>query len=420
MGNFPSVMPRQAWPGKSLCVQTRSPGGFLSPFSSWQTGVQYLITISSQRGTMPLLTLGDVTAKPGTIQRGRWEAFAHPTGGSEFLPVLIAQGRADGPCFWLTAGIHGPEHAGPLVIYRLLTEDLVQRLCGTLVALPLLSPVGIRTMRRSPHHLAGEDPNRLWPEDRPARAPDPDEAPPTSLETAYARLFDVMLESADYLIDFHNMQLPTLSFAIQDRVLYRPGPDEDANRREAEALAARTQAMLEAYGHTIIGEALAEKYLSRYLHRSTSGALLQRKRVPAFTAELGLGDFPDPAMVEAAVCGTRNVLRWAGMLDDAPEPITGIKVVRPPYRVRRCATPRMPIAGLVEHLVEAGDPLAVGTPVARIFDVWGRPLGEGVVRSEFEGFVMGRTRGIVYYPGDALLRCAIRDDAPLVAPYPER
>lgn len=368
---------------------------------------------------MGTLTLGNATAKPGCIVYGRWEAFEHPTGGTEFIPVIIAQGHADGPCFWLTAGIHGPEHAGPLVIYRLLNEALVRHLRGTIVALPVLSPVGLRTLQRSPYHLAGEDPNRLWPDDRLQRDPDPDEAPPTSLELAYARLFDALMESADYLIDFHNMQLPTLSFAIQDRVLYKAEGDTGAQRREAEALAARLEAMLEAYGHTIIGEAPGEKYLSRDLHRSTSGAALQLKRIPAFTAELGLGDFPDPAMVTAALAGTRNVLRWAGMLDDAAEPITGIKVVKPPYRVRRCATPRMPVAGLAAHLVDAGDWLEVGTPVARIFDVWGRPLGEGVVRAEYEGFVMGRARGISYYPGDALLRCAIRDETPLVVPYPE-
>ncbi len=367
---------------------------------------------------MGVIELGTAKARSGTIQYGYWEAFEHPTGGTEALPVILAQGRADGPCFWLTAGIHGPEHAGPLVIYRLLTEELVQHLRGTIVALPILSPVGLRTMQRSPHHLAGEDPNRLWPDGHAKDDPDPDEAPPTSLERAYARLFDVLMESADYLIDFHNMQLPTLSFAIQDRVLYRNTGDVEANRREAEALAARLEAMLAAYGHTVIGEAPGAKYLARDLHRSTSGAALQLKRIPAFTAELGLGEFPDSAMIQAAVTGTRNVLRWAGMLDGDPEPITGIKLVRPPYRVQRCATPRMPVAGLVEHLVEAGDMLEVGTPVARIFDAWGRPIGEGVVRAEYEGFVLGRTRGIACYPGDALLRCAIRDESPPVAPDP--
>jgi hypothetical protein len=32
---------------------------------------------------------------------------------------------------------------------------------------------------------------------------------------------------------------------------------------------------------------------------------------------------------------------------------------------------------------------------------------------------MGRSHGIYFYPGDAVLGMAIRDDAPLVAPYPD-
>jgi hypothetical protein len=52
-------------------------------------------------------------------------------------------------------------------------------------------------------------------------------------------------------------------------------------------------------------------------------------------------------------------------------------------------------------------------------DVWGRPLGDGLLRSEHDGFVIGRSHGIYFYPGDEVLGMAIRDDAPLVAPYPE-
>ena len=36
------------------------------------------------------IALGTASAKPGTIQYGRWEALAHPTGHKEFLPVIIA------------------------------------------------------------------------------------------------------------------------------------------------------------------------------------------------------------------------------------------------------------------------------------------------------------------------------------------
>jgi hypothetical protein len=142
-------------------------------------------------------------------------------------------------------------------------------------------------------------------------------------------------------------------------------------------------------------------------------------KIPAFTVELGTGHMPDPAIVAASMAGTRNVMRWAGMLDGDPEPIEGIQVVDPGFPVRRCATPRVNEACVVLHLVEPGDLVKAGDPVAEVRDVWGRPLGHGVLRSEHDGFVIGRAHGIYFYPGDAVLGLAIRDDSSLVAPYPE-
>jgi uncharacterized protein len=363
------------------------------------------------------LTLGTAQAQPGTIQYGRWEALSHPTGHVEFLPVLIARGMQDGPCLWLTAGIHGPEQTGPLVIYRLLTQDLVDQMRGTIVVIPALSPAGLRTMQREPYH-APTDPNRLWPDGKPEKPPDPDKTPPSSLEIAYQRLFEEMRASADYLIDYHNTTDASIPFAIRDRVLYHDNEEGEANKEEAEALAGRLEEMVRAFGHTIVSEFPAAKYVDEKLHRSTSGAALLLLRIPSFTVELGGGRMPDPAIVAAAAAGTRNVMRWAGMLDGETEPITGIQVVDPGFPVHRRSTPRVDTACVVVHLVKPGQLLAAGDPVAEIRDVWGRPLGQGLLRASADGFVIGRKHGIYYYPGDAVLAMAVRDDAPLTGPYP--
>lgn len=365
-----------------------------------------------------LITLGTATAKPGTIQYGRWEALDHPTGHAEFLPVIIAQGKSDGPCLWLTAGIHGPEQGGPATLYKLITPDLVARLRGTVVAIPALNPAGLRTVERKPYH-APTDPNRLWPDGKPEAPQDPDKAPPTSLEMAYERLFEQVLATADCLIDYHNASTGSISFAIRDRVLYRADQDVEQHKAEAEALATRLDEMLHAYGHTIINEFPAEKYIDKKLHRSTSGAALLVGGIPALTVELGTGHMPDPAIVAASAAGTRNVMRWAGMLDGDLEPIEGIKVVDAGFPVRRRRTPRVKETCVALHLVEPGDLVSVGDPVARVLDVWGRPLGDGLLRSEHDGFVIGRSQGIYFYPGHAVLGMAIRDEAALVAPYPE-
>ncbi len=366
------------------------------------------------------IQIGDTCAQPGSLQYGRWEAFHHPTGGSEFLPLIIAQGVADGPCLWLTGGIHGPEHAGPLVIHRLLNAELVASLRGTIVALPALNPVGLRTMSRQPLP-DDKDPNRLWPDGKPEKPADPDKEPPTPLETTYKALFEQMKATADFLIDYHNAWTGSISFAFQDRILYRPGADDAATataKAEAEAMVQRQAEMLHAYGHTIISEMPITKVIDEDLHRSTSAALLYGVRKPAITVELGTGHMPDPAIIQAAVAGTRNIMRWAGMLDGDMEAISGIQVVDPGYAVVRRQTPRLKQTGVVYHLVQAGDPVAAGQPVAEVCDIWGRPLGDGYVYAEEEGFVIGRSHGVFYYPGEAVLSMAVRNTQPMTEPYP--
>jgi predicted deacylase len=134
---------------------------------------------------------------------------------------------------------------------------------------------------------------------------------------------------------------------------------------------------------------------------------------------------PDPAIVKAAAAGTRNIMRWAGMLgyDNSDggkmEPIDGIPVIHPGFPVRRCPIPRVQEACVIVHLCQPGDHVQAGDAVAEVRDIWGRAIGDGVLRSEYDGFIIGRSHGILYYPGDAIYSLAIRDDAPYVTPYPE-
>src|SRR6185436_19610488 len=150
------------------------------------------------------LQVGSAKAAPGRIKYGSFDLVTHPVGGADTLPVIIAQGDPAGPVFWVTAGIHGPEHAGLLVLHQLINRQLVKDLHGTLVAMPALNPAGLRTMQRQAYYY-DVDPNRLWPNGKPQPAkPDPDEDPPSTLELAYARLFEAMRGNSDVIVDLHN------------------------------------------------------------------------------------------------------------------------------------------------------------------------------------------------------------------------
>lgn len=360
------------------------------------------------------LTIGTAAAKRGEITYGEYFLVQHPVGGADVLPVIIVQGNEEGPVFWITAGIHGIEHAGIQVIHKLITPELVKQMRGTIVAIPALNPAGLRTLNRQAYYHAG-DPNRLFPDGREPNTTDPDKAPPSALEQAYRRIFEDIKNTASFYFDLHCMSNGSLSFIFRDRILYRKG-DETARKR-AEEVSAKMDEMAQAYGHTVTADFAVGKYINEKLHRATTAAVSMLAGIPALTAELSSPYTPTPEVVNAGVTGLRNVMRWGGMLGGEMEPITGIKVVDPGFPTHRRSVARVTHPCIVHHLKEPGDLVKVGDPLVEMRDAWGRVLG--VLTSEYEGFVISRPTGILYYPGDAAMLLAIRDEQPRVGEYPE-
>ena len=160
------------------------------------------------------------------------------------------------------------------------------------------------------------------------------------------------------------------------------------------------------------------KYIDEKLHRATTASIAMLAGIPALTAEISGSYTPGLHVVNASAAGLRNVMRWAGMLPGDPEAITGIPVIDPGYPTRRRSVARVPQACIVRHLVQPGDMVQVGDPLVEMRDAWGRFLG--VLVSEYDGFVICLTQGILRYPGEATLLLAMKDDEPLVGPYPEK
>jgi hypothetical protein len=369
------------------------------------------------------LSIGTAQAVPGQIVYGTFEGVALPTGGTDDFPVIVVRGKHDGPTLWITASIHGNEYTGIAVIHDLLNHltehNLLSRLRGALVCIPTLNPGGLRIGERRSYHARNQDPNRLFPASGKAQPPKSalpsDPEPPSALEMTYARLFEVISQSADYLIDLHNYSLHSLPFAFRDPVGY----SDEKDKAEARQLQQTMDSMLAAFGHTIINEYATADYLKRNLHRSVSGAVLNAARIPSFTVELGGYLSVDPVIVSAASAGIRNVMRWASMLDNGAEPITGIKVLTPGYPIRRIQHPHAPDSGIAHFLVKSGDPVKKGDRIARLSDMWGRPIGPdgGAILSGLDGFVLGVMQGALFYHNDPVLSMAIRDDSELLVQF---
>jgi predicted deacylase len=367
--------------------------------------------------TASLIQIGTAHSQPGEIVCGEFDAVPLPTGGSDSFPVIIAQGHtAAGPVLWLTANIHGGEYNGLATLHQLIRPDLLAQLTGTVIAIPTLNPAGLRIGERSPYYLRGKDPNRLFP--GLVGSEDEDEGvSPSALEIAYERLFELVDATADYLIDLHDYGIRAIPFAFRDPIFYREARDKPVARK----LQRTVGEMLDALGLTVVNEYASDKYLQMNLHRSVSGAALNRARIPATTIEIGGQLTVNVSSVQAVVVGIRNVMRWAGMLPGSYEPMPDVPIMRPGFPVRRTTHPRVPEACIVHHLVRPGDTVRAGDAVARMVDIYGRPVGseDGLLRADYDGFVMGLFPGIAFYPNEAVMGLAIHDDGDLIVQVPD-
>jgi len=359
------------------------------------------------------LRIGTAEARPGALTYGHLDVLDHPNGIPERLPVLIAQGREDGPTLWLTANIHGAEYAGIPVIHRTMRAELPTRLRGTVVAMPSLNPAGLRTASRTAYYDR-TDPNRTFP----TRTPRPEAVsadPPSVFETIARTIWSQVKPSADILLDLHNASILSVPFIIRDRVLY----DGDGDRTRAEALAARLDGLAHAFGLSVVNEATPETYVKRELHRSVAGAAVNEAGIPALTLELGMGISVDWSAVTAAVQGIENTLIWAGMVEGKIRPLKGIRIAAPGFPTREDDSVRARATGIVEPLLTPGETFAAGDLLARMVDLWGRPIPESDLRTPADGWLVGWNNSLLKYPGERVALLAIRDDAPLIAPWPD-
>ncbi|MFB6301034.1 MAG: succinylglutamate desuccinylase/aspartoacylase family protein [Halobacteriales archaeon] len=351
------------------------------------------------------MELGTATARPGELARGYLDVAELPTGGTERLPVIIAEGDTDGPELWITAAIHGNEVTGLAAAQDVMTEDLPSGLTGTVVCLPNLNPAGLRRNARTSYYH-DDDPNRYFPE--PEQDPKNRSRPPNLQEVIDERIFDLFADSADCLISLHTAGVNSEPFNIRDRVRY----GEHRTKEEAEELAAELDRLVEAFGIPVVNQYDPNEQDDQSLTRSIATAALDTGGIPAFTPELGAHDIVEESNRAAAVMGIRNVMRALGMLDGSIQPNEAAADQPVEFPVKRATGPHTDTPGIARHRVQEGDTFETSDPIADIVT----PTGEHktTVEAEHDGYVIARNHGIAVYKNDALARLAVRDENDLV------
>ncbi|MGB7318524.1 MAG: N(2)-acetyl-L-2,4-diaminobutanoate deacetylase DoeB, partial [Planktotalea sp.] len=252
------------------------------------------------------------------------------------IPItVIANG--DGPTALLTGANHGDEYEGPIALQELAVSLTPDQITGRVIILPMMNtPAFIAGKRCSP--IDGANMNRSFP-----GAPDG-----TVTRKICHFIATQLVPRADIVLDFHSGG-STLDFL----------PFAAAHILEDKAQEARCMAAMQAFN---------APYSARMLEIDNVGMFdteVEFQGKTFVTTELGGAGTSSAKSVAIARKGIRNLLIHAGIqkgeLDIAPS----VQIDMPD---ERCFTFAQ-TAGLIEYLVDLGDPVCAGQAIARVWPI---------------------------------------------------
>ncbi|MEN0019313.1 MAG: succinylglutamate desuccinylase/aspartoacylase family protein [Planctomycetota bacterium] len=283
--------------------------------------------------------------------------------GSEVrLPIRVTCSEAPGPTVAVTAAVHGDELNGTGAIRRIMRDTPFELNAGTLVLVPV---VNLQGFERHTRYLPDRrDLNRCFP---------------GSAEGSYAArlahaFFERVIKRCDWCIDLHTAAVRRTNF---------PNVRADMSRPELAAFARAFGAEFVVSGRGPVGS----------LRRAACEA-----GVPTIILEAGEVWKVEPGVVDYAVRGITNCLRYLGMVSGKP--------AEPEFRLETDATKwiRAERGGFLEFHVAPGDILAEGDAIATNADLTG--VVSNVIRAPRAGVVIGMTTIPSVAPGDPVCHLA--------------
>jgi len=289
------------------------------------------------------------------------------------MPVHVLRGKKDGPRLFVCAAIHGDEIIGVEIIRRLLKLKTLQRLRGTLIAVPVVNVYGlIHHTRYLPDR---RDLNRFFPGSQNG-----------SLTSRLANIFmEEIVANCTVGIDLH---------AGSNHRINLPHIRACLGNTETEKLAF-------AFGAPVI--------LNADLRDGSLRQAVEQKGIPMLLYEAGEALRFDEFAVRAGVKGVLAVMRSIGMLSSR-----GIKKSRIlPVVAKSTSWIRAPGSGIMRTRIPLGQKITVNQKIGQIADPFDED--ETAVISPVAGIVIGRTNLPLVHKGDALFNVAGFDDTEAVS-----
>lgn len=284
-----------------------------------------------------------------------------PTYTNIDLPVRVIRSENPGPVVLLTGGLHGDEINGIEIVRRLLSNKLLKLKKGSVVAIPLMNIYGfIQSVRGVPD---GKDINRSFPGSKTGSL---------AKLVAYT-IMKKIIPIIDVGIDFHTGGSSRSNFPQIRCVL-----NIEQNLELARAFAPPV----------IIHSGLIDKSFRKSAYKKEKHILVY---------ETGEALRFDLNGIQEGINGTLRLLQYLKMIKEAPEPHF-------PEVYENSAWIRASFAGLYHSKIELGDFIEKGMNLGSITDPFGNE--KKILKSKYEGRVIGFNNCPVVHKGDALLHIA--------------
>ncbi len=280
------------------------------------------------------------------------------------LPVRVIRGKKDGPTVFISAAIHGDELNGIEIIRRLRKLNILKKLKGTLILVPVVNVYG--TINLSRYLPDRRDLNRSFPGSSKG-----------SLAGRIAKIFfDEIVSKCSLGIDLH-----TASIHKSNLPQIRTNIENDYTFKLAKAFEAPV-------------------VLHAELRDGSLRAVAQEKGVPILLYEAGEALRFDEKSIRIGVKGIINVLRANEMLPQ----VVRKKDAKTPIITRSSRWIRATDSGMLRTIKALGDTVEEDETIAYIDE----PLGDDSVeiKSPFNGIIIGKSEIPLIQEGDAIFHIA--------------
>jgi hypothetical protein len=309
------------------------------------------------------------TRRRGFLRVGPYFDHLMPIRRYVLIPFTVVRGAKSGPTLVQIAGCHPTEYAGIDATVKLSNAIRPDELSGNFIGVPCVNIPGF---------LKRTYVNPLDEKNIQGRYPGRTDGTISDL-IAYTVFNEIVLK-ANYYLDCHGGDIHESE--IWSFMYYKT--DDDVEEK-SEAIAKST-------GIT---------YLYKTFYPGAMGMEAAKRRIAGGLYEVGTGDKLLPEESLAIFNATLNVMRYLGMLEGSPKPITGqpctVEGQGQTIWTSRSST-YFTNSGLFHTNVKPGDLLIEGQEVGTVTDFWGEVIE--TIRAPSTGRVMLRTHNPAVNPGN--------------------